>query len=173
MNGGETERIKLLSGLNIELSKKAYAECYLDFDEPKYRIFNNIISSGQYYPQIMQSFFAIIGICKGHTSFKNIFLCILLSGVFFTTLWFLFKLYKTPGINSICCFMGGTVFKFLPIVVITIISLVIIGDWKIILFYLISKIITTIVWSFLFIRFSNVKYNDEVATYVSKFKTNF
>ena len=165
------EYIKLSSGLNIALSEKVYDECYLNFDEPKYYIFSNMISSGQYFPQIMQSIFIIISIFKGHTSFKDVFLCSLLSSVFFTLLWFLFKLYKTPGINSICCLLGGTVFKFLPLVVIAIASLAVIGDWKIIIFYLISSFVTIIVWSILFAKLSNVKYNDEVAIYVSKFKT--
>lgn len=165
------EYIKLSSGLNIALSDKVYAECYLNFDEPKHHIFSNMISSGQYYPQIMQSIFIMVGIFKGQTSFKDVFLCSLLSCVFFTLLWFLFKLYKTPGINSICCLFGGTVFKYLPFLIIVIASLAIIGDWKIIIFYLISSFVTIIVWSILFAKLSNVKYNDEVAIYVSKFKT--
>ena len=171
MNGEENVRIQLLSGLKIDLSAKVYDECYLDFDEPKYYIFSNMISSGQYYPQIMQSILVISGILKGHTSFKDIFLCCLLSSVVFTILWFLFKLYTLPGINSICCLLGGTVIKYLPFVIIAIVSLAVIGDWKIILFYLISSFASIIVWSLLFARLSNVKYNDKVAIYVSKFNT--
>lgn len=168
----ENVRIKLLSGISVELSEKVYTECFLDFDEPKYRIFSNMISSGQYYPQIMQSIFVMIGIFKGLTSFKDIFLCSLLSCVFFTIIWFLFRLYKTPGINTICCLLGGTVLKYLPFVIITIVSLAAMDDWKIIIFYLISSFVTIIVWSILFARLSNVKYNDKVAIYVSKFNTD-
>ena len=169
MNG--EEYIKLSSGLNIALSEKVYAECYLGFDETQDCFFSNMISSGQYYPQIMQFIFLMIGIFKGHTSFKDIFLNCLLSCVFFTILWFWFRLYKTPGINTICCLLGGTIFKYLPFIIIAIVSLAVIGDWKIIIFYLISSFVTIIVWSILFARLSNVKYNDEVAIYVSKFKT--
>lgn len=173
MRDEETVRTKLLSGTNVELSGKVYDECYLEFDEEKYFCFSNMINSGLYFPQIVQFIYVMIGICKGHTSFKDIFLCSLLSGCFYTILWFLVKLYKTPGINFISCFIGSYVFKyFIHFIVIAIVSLTAMNDWKIIVYCLITGCITSIIRSFLFVKLSTVKYNDEVAIYVSKFKTS-
>jgi hypothetical protein len=115
----------------------------------------------------------MIGICKGYTSFKDIFLCNLLSGVLYTIIWFLFKLYKIPGINFVSCFIGGNIFRyFLHFIVIAIVSLAVMNDWKIIIFCLIGGIVTRLICSFLYVQFSNVKYHDEVAIYVSKFRTS-
>lgn len=173
MNVEENVRIKLLSGLNVDLSEKVYTGCYLEFDEIKYYSFSNKINSGQYFPQIMQFIFVMIGIFNGHTSFKDIFLCNLLTGVFYTITWFLLKSYKIPGIDFISCLIGGTIFRyFLHFVVIAIVSLAVIDNWKIIIYCLIGGFFTSIVTSILFVRFSTVKYNDEVAIYVSKFKTS-
>lgn len=168
----EKVSVKLLSGLNVNLSEKVHDECYCDFDEPKYLIFNNIITSGQYFPQIMQFIFVVIAIFNERTSFLDIFICNLLSGIFYTIIWFLFRFYKIPGINSICYLIGETVFKhFLHFVAIAIVSLFVINNWKVILFCMISGIITFFIKTLLYNKFSNVKYADEVAIYVSKFKT--
>lgn len=173
MYGEENERIRLLSGINVELSPQVYYQCYCNFEETKYFSFSNIINSGLYFPQIMQFISVMIGICKGYTSFKDIFLCNLLSGVFYTIIWFLLRLYKIPGINFISCFIGGNIFRyFLHFVAIAIVALAVIGDWKIIIFCLIGGFVTSLISSFLFVKFSTVKYNDEVAIYVSKFKTS-
>ena len=170
---GEIVRIKLLSGLNVDLSGKVYDECYLNFDDKKYFTFSNMLNSSQYFPQIMQFVSVMIGICKGYTSFKDIFLCNLLSGVFYTIIWFILKLYKLPGINFISCFIGGNIFRyFLHFIPIAIVSLLVIDDWKVIVYCLIGGLATHIVASILCAKFSTVKYNDEVAIYVSKFKTN-
>ena len=169
----ENVRIKLLSGTNVDLSEKVYDECYCNFDETKYFSFSNIINSGLYFPQIVQFIYVLIGICKGHTSFKDIFLCSLLSGCFYTILWFLAKLYKIPGINFISCFIGSYIFKyFIHFIVITIVSLAVINDWKIIVYCLITGCVTSIIRILMFVKLSTVQYNDEVAIYVSKFKTS-
>lgn len=169
----ENVTIKLLSGTNVELSQKVYDECYCNFEETKYFSFSNIINSGLYFPQIVQFIYVIIGICKGHTSFKDIFLTSLLTGVFYTVFWFWAKLYMIPGINFICCFIGANIFKhLLHFIAIAIVALAVIGDWKIIISCLICGIITSIIRSFLFVKLSTVKYNDKVAIYVSKFKTS-
>jgi uncharacterized membrane protein YraQ (UPF0718 family) len=60
----------------------------------------------------------------------------------------------------------------LHFVAIAIVALAVMGDWKIIIFCLIGGFVTSIIKSFLFARLSTVKYNDEVAIYVSKFKTS-
>lgn len=164
--------IKLPSGCNVVLSEKVHDECYCNFDDKKDFIFGIMINSGQYFPQIAQFVYVLISICKGYTSFKDIFLCNLLAGTWWTAFWFLFKLYKTPGINSICCFIGGNIFRFfLHFIAIAAVSLFVVGDWKVILYCLVGGFVTSIVKSILFVKFSSVKYNDEVATYVSKFRT--
>lgn len=169
MNGEKIVTIKLLSGLNVDLSERVHDECYCNFDEIQYFSFSNIMNSSLYFPQIMQFIFVMICICNGHTSFIDVFLCNLLSGVFYTAIWFLLKLYIIPGINFISCFIGGNIFRyFLHFIVIAIVSLAVIGDWKIIIFCLISGLITSIVKIFLSAKLSTVKYNDKVAIYVSK-----
>ena len=114
----------------------------------------------------------MICICKGNTSFRDVFLCNLFNGTWFTVAWYLLKLYRIPGINFISCFIGGNIFRyFLHFVVIAIVSLFVIGDWKVILYCLAGGFVTNIVRTFLFATFSTVKYNDGVAIYVSKFRT--
>lgn len=170
----DTVTVKLDSGTNVVLSGDVHDECFCAFDETKYLCFSNMINSGLYFPQIMQFIYVLVGICKGRTSFKDIFLASLLTGVFYTILWFWVKIYRLiPGINAICCFFGATIFKYLlHFVVIAIVALAVVGDWKIILYCLICGIITSLIRSILFVKLSTVKYNDEVAIYVSKFKTS-
>lgn len=169
----EKVRIKLLSGCNVDLSIKVHDDCYCNFDEMKYFCFSNIINSGLYFPQIMQFVFVMICICKGNTSFKDIFLCNLFNGAFFTAAWYLLKLYRIiPGVSSISCFVGGNIFRFfLHFIAIAIVSLFVIGNWKVILYCLIGGCVAGIVRSILFATFSTVKYNDEAAIYVSQFRT--
>lgn len=173
MNLNKKVKIQLLSGCNVDLSEKVHDDLYSNFDEVKYFSFSNIINSGLYYPQIMQLICVLIFIFNGKTSFLELFLCNLLSGIFFTITWFKCKLYKIPGINFICCFIGGNIFRFfLHLLFIGVISLFVIKDWKIIIFCLIGGFITQIIRSFMFVKFSDVKYNDEAAIYVSKFKSD-
>lgn len=171
MEKNENVRIRLLSGCNVDMSEKVHDQCYSNFDENKYFSFSNIINSGLYFPQIMQFIIVLIFIFNGKTSFLELFLGNLISGTIFTIIWFKLKMYKIPGLNFISCFIGGNIFRFfLHFIAIGIISLVILKDWKIILFCLIAGFVTTIIKSFLFANLSNVKYNDEVAVYVSNFK---
>ena len=171
MNNEEV-RVQLLSGCNVDLSVDVHDECYCNFDENQYFSFSNIINSGLYFPQIMQFVCVMICICKGNTSFKDIFLCNLFCGTGYTVAWFLLKLYKIPGINFVSCFIGGNIFRlFLHFVVIAIVSLFVIGDWKVVLYCLIGGFVTSIVKNFLFAKLSTVKYNDEVAIYVSRFRS--
>lgn len=171
MRQNEIERIKLPSGCNVDLSIKVLDECLGNFDDTKYFSFNNIINSGLYFPQIMQFICVLLFMINGNTSFIEIFLCNLISGIFFTILWFKGKLYKIPGINYISCFIGGNIFRFfLHFIIIGLVSLFYLKDWKVIIFCLIGGFVTTLIKTFLFAKLSNVKYNDNVAIYVSKFK---
>lgn len=172
MSSNEKVRIKLLSGLNVDLSAKVHDECYCNFDEAKYFTFSNIMNSGQYFPQIVQFICVMICICSGRISFWEILLSNLLSGIIFTVIWYAFKLYIIPGINFISCLIGGNIFRlFLHFIVIAVVSIFVIGDWKVIIFCLIGGFITQLIKSILSAKFSSVAYNDEVAIYVSKFKT--
>lgn len=174
MKNEETVIERLPSGTTVEMSVRVYDKCYCDFDETKYFSFSNIINSGLYFPQIVQFIYVMVGICKGHTSFKDIFLASMLTGVFYTFLWFWAKFYRLiPGINFICCFIGANIFKrMLHFVAIAIVALAVIGDWKVIVYCVICGVITSIIRSFLFVKLSTVKYTDEVAIYVSRFKTS-
>lgn len=169
----ENEIVRLPSGVIIKLSREVYNECYCEFDEMQYFYFNNVMNSGLYFPQIMQFICVMVCICKGYTSFIDVFLCNLLSGVFFTVMWFLLRLYKIiPGINFISCFIGGNIFRYyLHLIAIAIVSLAVIGDWKIILFCLVGGIVMRPVANLLFMKLSTVKYCDKVAIFVSEAKT--
>ena len=172
MENNKNVRIRLLSGCNVDMTEKVHDECYCNFDESKYFSFSNIINSGLYFPQIMQFIVVLIFMFSGKNSFLELFLCNLISGVVFTIIWFKAKLYKISGINFVSCFIGGNFFRFfLHFIVIGIISIFVLKSWIIILFCLIGGFVTTIVKTFLFANLSNVKYNDEVASYVSHFKS--
>lgn len=168
----EKVRVKLLSGLNVDLSVKVHDECFRYFDEAKYASFSNMMNSGQYFPQIIQFIMVISCILKGRPSFLDILLCNLIFGAGYTILWYLLKLYKLPGLAFISCLIGATIFRlYLHFIVIAVVSLFTVGNWKIILYCIISGFITQFVKSFLCSTFETVKYSDEVAMYVSKFKS--
>lgn len=170
-NDKDKVMIRLLSGCNVGLSVKVHDECYCNFDKNQYFRFSNIINSGLYFPQIMQFISVLICICNGYTSFVDVFLCNLIFGTGYTVSWYLLKLYKViPGISLISCFIGGNIFRyFLHFVVIGIVALFVIGDWKVILYCLAGGFVTIIVRTILFAKFSTVKYNDEAAIFVSEF----
>lgn len=167
----ENVRVNLLSGASVLMAQEVYDEHYCDFDETKHFCFNNIINSGMYFPQVMQFICVMIAICNGYTSFVEILLCNLLSSVLFTVVWFLLKLYKLPGINFISCFIVGNVFRyFLHIIAIAVVSLTVIGNWKVLVFCLIGGVIARPIAGYLSAKMSTVKYNDEVTIHVSKYR---
>ena len=152
MNNNEKVRIRLLPGCNVYLSEKVHDELYSNFDDSQYFAFSNIINSGLYFPQIMQFICVIIFMFTARNSFWELFLCNLFSGAFFTIIWYKLKMFKIPGINFISCFIGGNFFRFfLHIVLILILSLFIIKDFKIFIFCLIGGLVTEIIKSFLFV----------------------
>lgn len=164
--------IRLESGLNVVLSDTVHDEYFRYFDEVKYASFSHMLDSGLYFSQIVQFIMVMSSILNGHTSFKEIFLCNIYFGVGYTVIWYLCKMYKLPGVSFLCCLIERILFRFfLHFVVIAIVSLFVIGNWKIILYCAISGFVTQIVKTFLYAFLANVKYNDEVAIYVSKFKS--
>ena len=168
----EKVNIRLESGLNVVLSDRVHDEYLCYFDDAKYASFCNMLNSGLYFPQIVQFIMVMSSILNGHTSFKDIFLCNIFFGAGYTVIWHLMKMYKLPGISFLSCLIGASIFRlFLHFVVIAIVSLFVIGNWKIILYCAISGFVTQIVKTFLYAFLANVKYNDEVAIYVSKFKS--
>lgn len=165
----ENVRVRLPSNCNVDLSKSVYEECYCNFTERQFSLFNNIINSGLYFPQIVQFAYVMIGICKGNTSFKEIFLCNVLSGTIFTLCWFLGRLYTIPGLSYLSCFIGSYIFRlFLHFIPISIVSLFVIKDWKVILYCLVCGLVTTLIKTILFSTLSTVKYNDKAAIYATK-----
>ena len=168
----ENVRIQLLSGLNVDLSERVHDECYCYFDEFKYTAFSNAMNSGQYFPQILQFVMVMSSILTGHTSFRDILLCNTISGIGYTLLWYWMKLYKLPGLSFMSSLIGGNVFRlYLHFVVIAIVGLLVVKDWRVIVYCLVCGFITQIVKSFLQANLATVKYNDEIAVYVSKFKS--
>lgn len=167
-NGIET--IHLLSGRNVSISEAVYDKYYCNFDENKYFYFNTLINSGLYFPQIMQFICVMVRICNGHVSLGDVFLCNLVSGVAFTFAWYFLKLHKyIPGVCFLSSLIGGNFFRFyLHFVVIAIVSLFVLGDWKIILYCLIGGIVTGIVRPLLAGVLSTVKYNDAAVIFVSR-----
>lgn len=168
----ESETIKLPSGYTIHLSRDVYDECFLNYDDMKLSIFYNMMDSGHYFPQIMQFIFAMIGICSGYTSFLEILYLNLIFGIGNMILWYLFKLFILPGINTICSLIGQTVFRFkINWVAIIAVSLFVINDWKVILYSAICAAGTSLIKVVLFTKLSSVKYNDKIACRVSRYIT--
>ena len=171
MQKEEIVSVKLPSGLNVQLTEEIYDKCFCDFDEMKYFSFNNFINSGLYFPQILQFLTVLFYICSGYTSFKEIILCNLIMGIGYTLLWYIFKFYKIPGLSFISCLIGGNIFRFfLHYLVLIIVCIFYIKKWEAIIFCIFGGFITTLIKSFLVAKLSSVKYNNEVAIYVSKFK---
>ena len=167
----EKVRIQLISGCNVDLSEKVHDERFCNFDENKYFSFSNAINAGLYFPQIMQFICVIFYICKGYTSFKDVFLCNLIFGSGYTVVWYLLKLYKVPGLSFISCLIGSYIFRFfLHFLAIAVVSVFVIGDWKVVFYCIIGGFATRLVAAFLSATLATVKYNDEVAIYVSKFR---
>ena len=168
----EKVRVDLPSRIYVTLSDDVYEECYCNFNEIKWFSFNNFINAGLYFAQIMQFIFVLILLLKGNTSWSDIILANILFGSLYTFIWYVFKFYKIPGLSFICCFLGGNLFRvFIHFIPLGIISIFILKDWKILLFCIIGGIISQIVKTILYGVFATTKYNDEVARYVSKFKT--
>lgn len=165
-------KIKLPSSLNVVLSQSIYDECYCNFDDAKYFSFNNFLNAGLYFPQIMQFVFVLIAILNGKNSWSDIIFCNLIAGGGLTIVWYLLRLYKIPALSFICCLIGGNIFRFfIHMIPLGIISFFVLKDWKIFLFCIIGGIIAHIVSSILYSILATTKYNDEVAIYVSRFKT--
>lgn len=165
-------RIDLPSKIYLTLSKTVHDDCYCNFDESKWYCFNHFINAGLHFPRMMQFIFVLIFMLNGRTSWYDIILCNLLVGCAFTAIWYLLKFYKIPGLSFISCFIGGNLFKyFIHFIPLGIISFFVLKDWKVFLFCIIGGIITTVLSTILYSIFATTKYNDEVAIYVSKFKT--
>lgn len=168
----EKVRVDLPSKIYLTLSDSIYSECYCNYDEAKWFSFNNKINAGSYFPQIMQFIFVLVSILNGRTSWHEIILCNLIVSCIFTTIWYLFKFYRLPGLSFISCFLGGNIFRyFIHFVPLGIVSFFVLKDWKVFLFCVLGGIITNIVWTILYGVFATTKYNDEVARYVSRFRT--
>lgn len=168
----ENEPIRLPSGYTIYLSQHVYYEHFSNFDAMQTTIFYSMMESGHYFPQIMQFIFVMIGLCSGYASFADILILNLMFGIGNMILWYLLKLYKIPGINTICDIIGKTLLRvkanWLAIIIV---ALFIISDWEIIPYSMISAAITSFIKVLMFTWLSNEKYNDKVAYRVSRFKT--
>lgn len=167
------EYIHLQSGRTVCISSGVYDRYFSNFTEYQYYYFNTLIDSGLFFPQIMQFVFVLLGIFNGRTSFVEVFVGNLLAGVAWTIAWHLLKLYKIlPGVCSLSCFIGNTFFRFkLNFVAIAIVSLFVIGDWKIILYFLVGSIVASIIRPLLTGALASVSYNDSAVIYASHFKS--
>ena len=167
----ENERIRLTSGFYADISKEVSDSHFNDFTELQFFSFNHAISAGIYFPQIVQFINVFVGILQGYTDWKVIILGSILSGGFYTLLWFLFHFYKIPGLSALSCLLGGSIFRFnLHIVAIAAVAFFVVKDWKVLVYCIIAGIIATLIRVILFSVLSNVKYNDGVVKYISAFK---
>jgi|GEM_PF-1289441 len=168
----EKIRVDLPSKIHVTLSNYAYNEYYCNFDEAKWFIFNNAVNAGLYFSQIAQFITVLVTILNGKTNWLDIILCNLIAGAGYTIIWYLFKFYKIPGLSFICTFLGGNIFRFfIHFIPLGIISIFVLNDWKVLLFCIVGGIVTQIVKTILYGIFATTKYNDEIAKYISKFKT--
>lgn len=168
----EKIRVDLPSKIYVTLSNNVYNECYCNFDEAKWFSFNNFINAGLYFPQILQFITVLVAILNGKTSWSDIILYNIIAGAGYTIVWYLLKFYKIPGLSFICCFLGSNIFRFfIHFIPIGIISLFLLKDWKILLFCIIGGIVSQIIKTILYGFLATTKHNDEIAKYVSCFKT--
>lgn len=161
----DTEFVGLPSGYKVVMSSNIYENIFLNFNENQEFSFNNFINSGMYFPQIAAYINTIISILKGHYEFTELILVNISSLVFFTAFWYLFKLYKVPGLSFFSCLIGGNFFRyyihFVPVIIITLIF----KQWKILVSFAIVTLIATIVKLVLTAVFDKQKYNDSVVIY--------
>lgn len=170
----EIVNFRLPSGCIVDMSVDCHDNLYCNFTESQLFSFNTFINAGLYFPQIMQFAAVIVAILNGKTSWSDILLCNLISGVVFTLAWFWGRLYKIPGLSFVSCLIGGNIFRFfLHFIAIGIIAFFVVKDWKVLLFCAIGGIIAYIVRIMFFAHLSNVKYNDEVVRYVSRFRYKY
>lgn len=167
----EKVRIRLQSGLNVDLSAKVHDTVYCNFSDSKDYCFEHIMNAGYYFPQIVQFIMIINSIFMGHDSFKDILICGVFSSVFYTVIWYVFRMYMLPGIAFLSCLIGAYIFKLhLHFIVYAIVALFKAGNWKIILYCMVIGLITRFIRSILVVALSTVKYNDEAAVYVSNLR---
>lgn len=171
MDNNKEEIVNLPSGLNISISTDTY-DNHFEFTPYQLSSFDDKINAGNYFPQIMQFIAVVSVILNGKTSFREILLCNIIFGIGNMLLWFWGRFYKTPLFSFVSCLIGRVFFKFsLHYVVIAVIAFFVVKDWKVLLFCVISGIITYILKLLLFSHFLNkTKYNDEVVRYVSGYK---
>ena len=153
------------------MSIDAHDNHYRNFTESQFFSFSNFINAGHYFPQIMQFISVMILIFNGRTSWSDIIIYNIVSGVAFSLIWFLGRLYKAPGLSFISCLIGGNFFRlFLHFIVIALVAFFVVKNWKVLLFCAIGGAITELIKSILFANLSNAKYHDEIVRYVSAFK---
>ena len=164
-------KVDMPSSLHVTLSQSVYDECYCNFNETKWRSFNNFLNAGLYFPQIVQFVTVLVSILNGRISWSEIILCNLVAGTGYTIIWYVFRFYKIPGLSFISCLLGGNIFRlFIHFIPLGIISLFVLDDWTILLYCVIGGVITTIVKTILYGFLATTHYNDKVARYVSKFQ---
>ena len=168
----EQVKVQMPSSLHVRLTQSVYDECYCNFDEVKWFSFNNFMNAGLYFPQIVQFVFVLVAILNGRTTGADIILVNIVAGAGFTLVWYICKFYKIPGLSFLSCFLGGNIFRFfLHFIALGIISVCVVHDWKVLLFCAIGGVITMIIKTILYGILATTRYNDEVARYVSRFKT--
>lgn len=170
MHNNEKVKIQLPSGFNVDMSIDSHDNYFRYFSESQFFSFSNFINAGLYFPQIMQFIVVITAILNGKTQWYDILFINLLSGIFFTLVWFIGKFYRIPALSFLSCLLGGNIFRlFLHFIIIAVIAFFVVHDWKVFLFCIIGGAVTLIVKTTLFARLSNYKYHDEIIQYVASF----
>ena len=156
------------SGLNYSMDVELYDKVITnDDDGMTYSMIETYIEAEQYFPQIIQFIIVLIFMFKGYTSFKDLLLINMIVGVGVTLIWNNTHLYRVPGLALISVFLGNYVFRFfLHLVIIGVLSFTFFDDWKILIYTMITGIITQLFKSW----FSGYKYtlehNNDIAKYV-------
>jgi hypothetical protein len=174
MDLNKIEMVQLPSGFRVPMSVDLYDNCYCEFTESQHLSFFNFINAGSCFPQIAQFVCVLLAILNGKTGWKDIVICSIGSGIIFTLLWFWGKCYKIPVISFMSCLIGGNIFRYhLHTIAIVAISLLVVKDWKVILFYAIGAAIAAFIRTIIFGKMSSVKHVDGVVKYVAGFKYKF
>lgn len=167
MNDNHSDIYRTTKGLNFIMSNDIYEKLITnDEDGLAYSIAETYIHSEQYFPQLIQFIFVLVYMLNGYHSFIQILLLNLIVGIIATLLWNKTKLYRIPGVALLSEVLGIYIFnRFLHILAIALLSIFHFKNIWIIIYCIISGIITQIIKTLISSHKSMLKHNNDIAIY--------
>ena len=165
----ELEIIELPSSQQVKLSQEAYEAYYANFGEDTLFVFDDCISAGVQFPRIVRMIFMCISLLAGGTNWHDILVSNVVPGVVATAIWYIFRLYKIPGLCLITSIISGDIMRiYLHYLPLCIVCLFLLHNWRIFLFCILSSLIARGACAIVRSLLATAKYNDAVAKHVSE-----